>query len=363
MLNIPSTIIALNEQISSSGLPVSDKLKSGTDTDELGDDIKVSNPNARTYCNNPLPGFVVHNPLHCGTRWYVIDPRGFITPISSANLNSVIQTAGISNGLIQEQCVWARQDDGNKFELITINDSRYAEAVKNTELINNKVDIRSVMPGDLVFLQSGHIGTYLGRLNLHTIHRRFIRTCNPRVLFGKQMVRINKGSGYVDYLYDTDLQILKVIEKTDIPLSTEDIVNQINQEISTNRARIHYDPKLRTGTYTHGKNIVYVSKSSKKPTHQLVEVDLPCITKEYNRAHSYSLDAVVVFEDHDGKKYMPDFSIFSRELFTSEIRANEVTVLDTHIEISDQEIRDRKIDSFAKFYIIKKIINDSESYV
>ena len=67
------------------------------------------------FDNIPLPGFTLseNNRKNWGSKdetWLIVDPRGFFARISNDNLNDILHVTGITEGLIQEKCVWARED-------------------------------------------------------------------------------------------------------------------------------------------------------------------------------------------------------------------------------------------------------------
>lgn len=121
--------------------------------------------------NVPLPGFTLYKPdrKNYGSvvTWLIIDPRGFLVRITSENLASILAVTGITEGLIQEECVWARNNNSSDMILVPTSSPKYHTAVSNTVLIDAKVDIKDVNIGDSVNLQNGISGIYRGVVSLY----------------------------------------------------------------------------------------------------------------------------------------------------------------------------------------------------
>ena len=175
------------------------------------------NPNIKEYDNIPLPGFTLFDVSKktwtaADSTWQVIDPRGFTTRISQKNMSNILTVTGITEGLIQQKCVWAREDSQSVMELIPVSSSDYIEAVENTELIESKVDLANVEIGDTVLLQNKLRGTYLGVHSLYAAMDKTSMKSDFKVQVGlrKQVIEVSKGQ----FHYQTDAKILKILDKT-----------------------------------------------------------------------------------------------------------------------------------------------------
>ena len=118
----------------------------------------------RKYDNQPLPGYTILTNeggwYGSKTVWTVVDPRGFKTNISSSNITSIFGCGSISKGLIQDRCVWGY--DSGEMILIPESSDVYIDAQENTELLDSKVNIRTVELGSKVTLKSKVEAYYLG---------------------------------------------------------------------------------------------------------------------------------------------------------------------------------------------------------
>lgn len=122
---------------------------------------------SRIYDNSPLEGFIVGDSVNHGGRWgnsrdkwRVEDPRGFELEITSGNFEEIISSCTIIEGKIQEPCIWARMGALNI--LVPTHIDLYQKALKNTEVSKKKASIKDAKPGDLVTLQNGVEGIYMG---------------------------------------------------------------------------------------------------------------------------------------------------------------------------------------------------------
>ena len=84
-----------------------------------------------------MPGFTLYktgrkNWGSADQTWLVIDPRGFLVRITNVNLEEILHVTGITEGLIQEKCVWARENSQTKMTLVPVTSPDYIEATKNT---------------------------------------------------------------------------------------------------------------------------------------------------------------------------------------------------------------------------------------
>lgn len=118
------------------------------------------------YANQPLPGFtIIKSSTWRGNTslWTVCDPRGFTIEISSNNITSILSCGSISEGLIQDKCVWGY--DSGENVLIPESSSLYKSARENTKLLESKIKLSEVPIGSWVKLKSKVECVYLGSFN------------------------------------------------------------------------------------------------------------------------------------------------------------------------------------------------------
>ena len=121
MLNIARQIQAGWDQGSSTELPEAEIVPIGNTTNEKRKLQGLTNRKniLKEYENIPLPGFTLLKTERkswgsLDQTWLVIDPRGFLSRITPNNLEKILHVTGITEGLIQEKCVWAREDSQTK---------------------------------------------------------------------------------------------------------------------------------------------------------------------------------------------------------------------------------------------------------
>ena len=91
--------------------------------------------------NNSVSGFEICESV---SRWStqnkvfrIKDPRGFVVEVPSGNIPSILSCTTVVNGIIQEECIWARQ--GQDHILLPVTSKPYQEAVINTEKSKQKI--------------------------------------------------------------------------------------------------------------------------------------------------------------------------------------------------------------------------------
>jgi len=381
MLNIAKKIYV--GWLSTTGFPEATVIPSGDTTNEkkkIATFIKKYTT-CKELNNTPLPGFTL---LKSGRRswsssettWSVIDPRGFIVTITSQNLEEILHVTGITEGLIQQRCVWAREDSQTRMTLVPVSADKYDLAVHNTKLLDDKVDMSEVQIGDTVSLQNGLNGKYMGVLSLYG--RIAASTINDDALYykasaklRKQVIEISPGC----YYFQTDVKILSIKNKCDIPMTKEESANIINKEIEDNNAFFtgnswFPDPHQRS-TYikTHAGEIKFVSASAvPKPALTATEVSKDDV-KKYFKKFTDEKDPSIVFERNNKHyiidyPYWGDFTLDSFELEESLINFDPTNVGDCLTgNPSQNHYRHSKtkhhIDNFTKFYIITKHVKNS----
>jgi hypothetical protein len=250
MFNIARNIYAgWDASTASLVLPEAEIIPIGSSANEKRkiDNVAKKYPNLFEHENIPLPGFTLFKVSRRGwsssnMSWLIIDPRGFLVRITNQNLEEILHVTGITEGLIQEKCVWARDDSSTKMTLVPISSPKYLEAVTNTALIEGKVELKDVQIGDTVLLQNSLKGIYkgvislYGPLNNYSVQEEY----RAQTLLRKQVIEVTPGK----YHYQTDLKILKILDKTSKPSTREDSAAEMNQHI-----------KAGTSYFTQGTNM------------------------------------------------------------------------------------------------------------
>lgn len=385
MLNIAKQIYAgWNTGPIPSGLPEAEVIPIGSTGNEKRrlEAVKKKYKTLKEESNVPLPGFTLYKTSRknwgsADPTWLVIDPRGYLVRITNNNLEDILHVTGITEGLIQEKCVWARDDSQTKMTLVPISSPDYQTATKNTELIESKVVLKDVQIGDTVLLQNELTGIYMGVASLYSTIESYSEIRKPQVFLRRQII---KSVDVANYYYQADLKILKVTEKTDAPMTKEESVAEMNKDIESGAAYFTNTPHFSsTGYYSSRGMIRHVSTNAvPKLTMSLKEITLAEAKDKLEEAYSDVDSGILVIEDDKGKKYVINFP------YSKAIAAVDPTKLDiTQIEeFQDmcENFRVKKVDrgyysygsysatvyhnldTFKKFYIIVKHVKNS-SYV
>lgn len=181
--------------------------------------------------NNPLPGFTLLEP---GSSWHgkrdywgIIDPRGFKFTISGDNLARIMACTGITQGLIQERCVWGY--DSGELILLPANSEPYLEATKNSDILSKRVYMRDLQLGDTVMTHKKVQAVYMGTWRtfwqpMWTSATIDYNDSNKRVLF-RVLDDFNNITGY--YLTST-VKISEIVNKVDTPLTAKEVFEELN---------------------------------------------------------------------------------------------------------------------------------------
>jgi hypothetical protein len=333
--------------------------------------------------NIPLPGFTLFktNRKNWGSvdqTWLIIDPRGFLVRISNKNLEDILHVSGITEGLIQEKCVWVRDDTSTKMILLPISSPTYATATKNTELIEGKVNIKDVQIGDTVILQNELQGIYMGMISLYGTPVSYSAKDEYRIqtFFRRGVIEVSPGI----YHYQTDLKILKVIKPAEQLLTKEEAVAIMNKSIDSGNAFFTSGTDTSSKYFTPHELIKYASvhKVEKVPM-TFEEIDFNEAKTLFDQAEAMRDFGVLVLENSQGK-YLVDFysHIFSVKKFTSnsfeicelrnEIHKTEKLLLKEEANSSSIfRSRNRLLDQYSlkdfdKYYKIVKHIKN-EQYI
>lgn len=332
------------------------------------------------YDNIPLPGFTLFktNRKNYGSAdptWLIIDPRGFLARITNENLEDILYVTGITEGLIQEKCVWARHDNQTKLTLIPVSSDSYIEAVKNTELLADKINLKQVQIGDMVLLQNELTGIYMGIQSLYAPIKLSGRTLQAQIYPKRQILKVDQGK----YHYQGDIKILKVIKKADKPLSREEAADLMNEDIATGNTFFTNSSDLSNGYYTSRDMVKYISSQALVSVPMsLEELTYDNAVDLFNKASTISDSGMIVVEDINQQKYIIDFpySISSTlRLSVSSFCVDKINwdpVIPDIIDLQPYEVlkygytRNNRelhgLDKFVKYYKIVKYVKNG-SYV
>ncbi len=339
----------------------------------------------KEFDNIPLPGFTLSKSSKkswgsSDTDWLIIDPRGFLARISSKNLEQILHVTGITEGLIQQRCVWARNDSQTQMTLVPVTADNYDKVVSNTKLLDEKIKIGDVQIGDIVLLQNNITGKYMGSLTTYGritssyLHKGLYK---PEIKLRRQIIEVEPGR----YHIQVDTKILKVIDKTSMPMTKEESAKIINDEIAKENAYFtghdnFPDPiDIKNYIKTHAGSIKFVSPHAvSKPKLIPKEItlgDAEVLFEKFKREKDQSL----VLEKN-GKHYIIDFPYWADTATSSSFEVEESLTNFNSISVDDklmgevinnwqrgrQPNKTHRLDNFTKFYIITKHVKN-DTYI
>jgi hypothetical protein len=381
MLNISRQIYtAIDTKQTKYDLPEAEVLPGGDTANEKKRLQKVTTKYGAVteYDNKPLPGFTLYktdrkNWGSLDQTWLVIDPRGFLVRITPDNLEKILHVTGITEGLIQQKCVWAREDSQTKLTLVPVSSSSYQEAVDNTELLEGKVDIKEVGLGDTVIMQNGLSGIYRGVLSLYGTIEDYSSTDvhKPQVYMRRQIVEISPGK----FFYQTNAKILKVTKEAEKPMTREESAAYINSTIATGTAFFGTNPySMSHGKYYHSRHkVCFVSTHAvPRPKMSLTEIDLTEATRLFHISEATGDSFSLILENALGKRFIVDFpySTYSSSRVTVNgfdacpvmlnAEGDGIKQLGKRTYSGSGSRRAEALDKYTKFYkITKHVKNDS----
>lgn len=335
----------------------------------------------KEHDNVPLPGFTLHdvgkkNWSSTDSTWLVIDPRGFLVRITQENMVNILVVTGITEGLIQQRCVWARENSQSTMMLIPTSSPEYIEAIENTEILEAKVNMKDVEIGDTVLLQNKLKGTYLGVQSLYCTMDTASTKGNFKVQASlrRQVVEVSPGR----FHYQTDAKILKVLSKAAVPMTREQAALHLNNTIKTNPAAYFssYD-RMGVNYYgSHGRVKLVSTHAVPKVPISIVEIDKPEATDLLNTCIMHTDTGCLVVESPDGKQYTVDFPWWGsarNNVPVGEFYVDQIdSIEDDHIVHKTSKSHyyggtgpskpSFKLDIFTKFYKIVKSVK-SDTYV
>ena len=372
MINL-SKKIYVGWNTSTSELPEANIIPLGESPQEKKrlDKFVLNNLVLAEHDNVPLPGFTLYNvsKKHYGSSdssWLVIDPRGFLCRITQQNLAAILYVTGITEGLIQQQCVWVRDNDCATMSLIPVSAPEYIEAVQNTKLLEGKVDIADVAIGDTVLLRNKLQGTYLGVHSLYCSMYKGTSTgkFKAQSMLRRQVIEISPGR----FHYQADAKILKVIAKSNVVITRDAAAAHINQSIKDNLSTYFTSYSRMTGYYygSTGK-VKFVSVHAVAEVQiNLVEIDaLSATALYYECVNNTDLGSLIV-ENAAGDQFTIDFPWWggAASIPKNEFYINKITEIGASYITRDlskgQYYAYRDTPNFVKYYkIVKCVKNDT----
>jgi hypothetical protein len=314
MLNISKQIYAAwNGTPAVNALPLAEIIPEGSASNEKKklDSVTAKFTNLFEHENIPLPGFTLHEKNMRGqysgdTTWNIIDPRGFLVKITSDNLIDILRVTGITEGLVQEKCVWARSNSETKLKLVPITSPDYLDAVQNTTLLEEKVNISDVQIGDTVLMQNGSTGTYCGVLSLYGSFGFKYNTnvLKPQMYPRRQIVEVKPNK----FIYQTDLKILKVLDKTTTPLTREESAERLDKLLSKTSTGFSVSPHFDAHSNNDVKHVSVHSVSKVKITFE--RIDRSAAEALFYTAQNKSDQGLMLFEKLAGEQCIIDFPYF-----------------------------------------------------
>ena len=312
MLNISKTIYTGWNMVATGTLPEAELIPCGDSNHEKRklEQLTLKHIVVKEHNNIPLPGFTLYKSTrhHYGlpeTSWLVIDPRGFLISISGSNLEQILHVTGITEGLIQERCVWARNDSETKMTLVPVSANNYAEVIENTALIEAKVVMEDVKIGDTVLLQNKMTGIYMGVLSLYgpLLGYSYDLEHSATTYIRRQVLEVSPGV----YYFQSDLKVLKVVQTTPTPLTLGASAAKINTYIESNTA--HFSNIANSVRAIHSKTISMVSVHAVRKVPITLEEVTFDEAKILLKTGLYSSDiGILVVEDSNQEQYIIDHS-------------------------------------------------------
>lgn len=348
--------------------------------------FRADHQEVREIDNELFPGFYIVKPDRANWSkdkpWYVADPRGFAFRLTQNNIENIISTSLISNGIIQESCQWCRSDDDTtNIYLISESSSEYNSVVESTTMIKNRISMDQVEIGDTVELQNGLAGVYMGVHSLyHPMEVGFINyRLTQKVTLRQQIIKVGVGQ----YYYHADAKILRVAVKSSRRITEPEAADMINQEISaisTYFSRVgDVFTRATTPKYYHSTGVVrfVYPRSTSKFSLELREIDEEEAIKLFYTSNNIGDCTSVVLEQESGVKYLINAprNISSNSMNPPNhhlLPLMSVAVINKdHIDLVNARpyilTRGRSktaggidIEDFKKFYKLVKVVKDRE---
>jgi len=250
--------------------------------------------------------------------------------------------------------------------LVPVSAEDYVEAVKNTELIESKVNLKDVQIGDKVLLQNTLVGTYMGVISLYgPLESSYRDYFSLHSYLRRQVIEVHPGK----YHYQTDLKILKVVEKTATPLTKEDSVIKMNNEIAQGKAYFTTDTNFNNTSYMYHRYgyISMASIFSVVPKMTFEEIDRSEAILLFDQSYLLSNSGMLLLQNTLNKKFILDipYSLYNKQSPPDIFNVHEIicdlkpttklqTIKNTPSIYNRQTKPTLTLDNFEKFYKIMK---------
>jgi hypothetical protein len=328
------------------------------------------------HLNFPLPGFTLYEMSYnwngpLAHTWVVIDPRGFVCRITSANLEKILMVTGITEGLIQDRCLWVRTDSKTTMTLMPVTSPDYAAIVQNTSLMVDKVSMTDVQIGDKVLLQNKLIGTYMGTCSMYgNMSQHSYRTpgqFKATKSLRKQIIKVSPGC----YHYGSDIKILKVLDKATVAIRNQESIDEMNTDILSGISYFTPVKEVNIANSWHKASVSLVSSSAL----QNVSITLEHMSKEETNdmlplIYENRDVGKILLEDMTGRQYVLRFPYLmpgwtnSKNFGTCELENKFISGNSIELkkipQLSWQPHETYTLENFVKFYkIVKHVKNDT----
>lgn len=209
-----------------------------------------------TFPNQTLAGFKIAGTETRGGGWNssgrsvfdVQDPRGFILQINSGNLIEIINQCEIKNGVIQNPCLWSWE--GQSLILVPEGTDLYKEGFESFRLKSKKISAKNINPGDMVTLQNGTQGMWLGGqyVTNETEYNYYVpydkRHTKDYDYPGKHEIIINKPKRKMFFLKDNNnlqekisFKVAEITQSAKKPFTAEEVATLLNKHLEFYRNR------------------------------------------------------------------------------------------------------------------------------
>lgn len=386
MINIAKQIYAGWSTATKYDLPEAEVIPNGTSSNEKKklERFTKTHSTVKEHENVPLPGFTLYkvDRKNWGSQdqsWLIIDPRGFLVRISSDNVEDILYVTGITEGLIQEKCVWARDDSKTTMCLVPVTSEIFTEAVENTEMLDNKISVKEINIGDEVILQNKLTGRFMGTQSLYAPINDYAynNEHKPQVYLRRQIVEVEPGK----FHYQADVKALKIIKVAETPMSRQEAVAYMNSCIQNDPSTYFTNGIMMNQTYYSTRGMIKHVSTYAVPKLKISFSEITAAEAKdlYEESYLTSDSGQLLLEDSRGTRYLTTFPYSSKNLIRApdEFEVTELVLpnLDPVEILSIKEgsnpysfygkrptPKSYTLDKFAKFYKIVKHVKD-ETYV
>lgn len=373
MINIPDTIcfgyvFTKNLQ---SWVPISKVVALGDTPKELKGYEKFTENyhNIKEFDNIPLPGFLLRKGSTFGVdeKWEIVDPRGYLTPISTKNVANLCGCTNMIDGLIQERCVWIRHDDKIELELCSIRSVDYDMAHINSKLLESRIKISDINIGDEILLQNGNSGIYMGVMSLYGsfIETNITKQALPQTFLRRYVLK----TGVDTYYHSNEFKILAILNKSTQLFLQADMIKDINFQINSKGISFTspgYTSSVNYGSYGFIRYVSSISRSKSKVQLTFEEVDRTEADRLLLESFLNSDIGMLMLENKKQTKFLINVPLYN----SSSCKTPSFNVLEIDRDLLKmKDIRYGQwyysgfpttdtLDNFVKFYKIVKHVKD-----